>query len=148
MHHCCSWLLLGTPPSSVLSMDYSTLNGRKCVGGSQTVTKLGLRFFFFSCFLFVLWEIISSSILRIVLCLSHSLLNEFIIFIKSVSSIHLLLLQFFFKNVICRYTLLALKMLPGQLWLELMIRFWPFRLQKNTTKINSLCRSCDTHTNK
>lgn len=43
-------LLLGTLPSSVLNVDYNTLNGRKCVGGSQTVTKLGLRFFFFSLF--------------------------------------------------------------------------------------------------
>lgn len=46
--------LLGTLSGSVLSVDYNTLNGRKCVGGSQTVTKLGLHFIFFSFFLFVL----------------------------------------------------------------------------------------------
>lgn len=52
-------VLLGTLPSSVLSIDNNTLNGRKCVGGSQTVTKLGLHFFFFSFSLYVLQEVIS-----------------------------------------------------------------------------------------
>lgn len=45
---------LGTPTSAVLSTDYNSLNGRKCVGGSQAVTELGLHFFFLFFFPFVL----------------------------------------------------------------------------------------------
>lgn len=43
----CHGTLPGTLPDSVLSVNCRALNGRKCVGGSQTVTKLGLCFSFF-----------------------------------------------------------------------------------------------------
>lgn len=52
MCSCCSLnTALGCVPNSALSMDCNMLNGRKCVGGSQTGdrTRLTFPFFFLFC---------------------------------------------------------------------------------------------------